>query len=1339
MLPLALIEISPVDVAAPVVLPAQTSDQIHAAPGVAIPQGGPSSPLSQPQFSSGAQPNLRLAQAVTPADPTTVVTPIGDQFDITGGQLSGDGANLFHSFEQFGLGTSQTANFIATPQIQNILGRVVGGNASVIDGLLQLSNSNANLFLINPAGILFGANARLNLPGSFTATTADRVGFGEAWFDAFEQADYRQLVGDPTQFSFGAPQPGSIVNAGELAVGDNQSLTLLGGNVINTGTLSTSEGQIAAAAVPGQQTVRLGSSNGLLSIELKPLEAARDLSALSLPALLTGGGMTDATELAVSPDGTVSLNGVTIPDEAGIAIVAGSADVSGQQGGELNVLGERVALVAANLDASGTAGGGTVRVGGGYQGQEAVPNAELTYVSPDSAVLVNGGQTGDAGQAIIWADGLTQFEGSVEARGGTQSGDGGFVEVSGKEQLVFRGTVQTDAIAGQMGTLLLDPINIVIADGTGDGDGDSATNTFQGNVNGLLGQILEDDFPGATITLFESELEGLGGNTNVILQATNNITINNLSDNQLTFAPGSGTIEFDTSNSFAMDGTDTIATNGRNLTISGSTLTLANLLTDGGDIDLSGNILLPANATFSTGVGQPGDIALGSFSQTINSAAAPVSLALIAGDGDISLEGDVGNTMALSSLTMEGAAVNFFREINTFGGITVTAQDLPSFDLFGALNTGGDIFISSQGDLMSRQDTLSAGGSITITTPGNLTIESGSWSATNDISLISEGTALIIDAAAAALTLDAGGQLTIQGTDLLRVQANNNPASELRTTTGDLILRSNGVIVADADFNAGGDFLTLTLAGDPGDLSGTSPDTLISSNGNVSFGDYLGLALKVEAQGSISGGDITIVGPNPALAGGDPDIAVLNSAPALILRAGSPPQNAPNLPGDTVGGTQFSDTAATAPANIEVGDIDTSVRVGEGGPVILSATGSITTGDVNTVTAEEGDPDFPPYIRGGIVDIIAGNSVVTQSVTTAGGEINISGSQIQTARLDAYNLDTNLSDQDIEGRVTLTATTGDIEVGSIRAGVGGLAVEAAEQFRAIGETVNFNTGIEGNEEGALETVVQIQNSPEVIEYLVSQGFDRADLETSEATVSIYNNVSIPASVVAYSGNSLRSNVSIRHGGVDLPDNEFVQIDGGGEAYDFAIGPAAGPEFSAELAGFDPFDSGATLILVRADDYTVYDTIPETISGTVGAIVVGNDRNNGQVYSTFLNRPLPPEIIEPGDSGNGGGTPGGTPGDVISERPEEVLGESLISVNDSELRASNEPRCQFDDPTVSSDLVAARSGERDEGERSVDLDDCTVPEGDNILQVENDILQIEPSENDSGSPSDSLGE
>ncbi|HAG82912.1 MAG TPA: hypothetical protein DCL61_17560, partial [Cyanobacteria bacterium UBA12227] len=110
-----------------------------------------------------------LAEPITRANDGTGtrVESRGNRFDIKGGSRSGDGRNLFHSFEKFGLSDGQIANFMSNPQIQNILGRVVGGDASIINGLIQVTGGNSNLYLMNPAGIVFGSQASLNVPADF--------------------------------------------------------------------------------------------------------------------------------------------------------------------------------------------------------------------------------------------------------------------------------------------------------------------------------------------------------------------------------------------------------------------------------------------------------------------------------------------------------------------------------------------------------------------------------------------------------------------------------------------------------------------------------------------------------------------------------------------------------------------------------------------------------------------------------------------------------------------------------------------------------------------------------------------------------------------------------------------------------------------------------------------------------------------------------------------------------------------------------------------------------------------------------------------------------------------
>ncbi len=250
-----------------------------------------------------------LAQVITPANDGTgtIVTQDGNRFDITGGTQAG--ANLFQSFAQFGISPEQIANFLSQPGIENVLSRVVGGEASIINGTIQLGGANSNLFLMNPAGILFGASAQINVPADFTATTATGIGIGDNWFNAQENNDYSSLSGTPNTFAFNTEQPGAIINLGNLTLQDG-SLTMLAGTIVSSGQLSGG-GKITIAAVPGKNLVRISQAGMLLSLEIQPLIPDNSqpgnwtLPILSLPALLTGGGNTNSA--TVNSEGRVVL------------------------------------------------------------------------------------------------------------------------------------------------------------------------------------------------------------------------------------------------------------------------------------------------------------------------------------------------------------------------------------------------------------------------------------------------------------------------------------------------------------------------------------------------------------------------------------------------------------------------------------------------------------------------------------------------------------------------------------------------------------------------------------------------------------------------------------------------------------------------------------------------------------------------------------------------------------------------------------------------------------------------------------------------------------------------
>ena len=247
----------------------------------------------------------------------TVVQPKGAKSRILGGTQAG--SNLFHSFQQFDLATGSTAFFDQNPAIANIFARITGGQASNISGVIQ-ANGAANLFLINPRGILFGPNAQLNIGGSFLATTANSVLFpGGQVFSATPQTQSVPLlsINRPLGLAFDS-HPGDIVvrrspadrrsSPPGLTVPPGNTLSLLGGEVsLKGGNLTAPGGRIELGALAANQSIRFTTPSP------------------------------DSTHWGIDYSGALAFNDIDISD---LAIV----DTSGPGGGDIRVQGKRVTL-----------------------------------------------------------------------------------------------------------------------------------------------------------------------------------------------------------------------------------------------------------------------------------------------------------------------------------------------------------------------------------------------------------------------------------------------------------------------------------------------------------------------------------------------------------------------------------------------------------------------------------------------------------------------------------------------------------------------------------------------------------------------------------------------------------------------------------------------------------------------------------------------------------------------------------------------------------------------------------------------------------------------------------
>ncbi|MEM8806022.1 MAG: CHAT domain-containing protein [Cyanobacteria bacterium P01_G01_bin.38] len=614
----------------------------------------------------------QLKAQVTPtADATgTTVDINSNQFDISGGTRVGD--NLFHRFDALNLSTDQIANFLSDPSVQLILSQISGGDTSYIDGLLQVSGSGADLYLLNPSGILFGPNARLDLSGSFTAATADRLRFNGGDLDVLGTTDYAHLVDTPHSLVFSSGNPGSLINQGQLSVSTGQSLRLAGGHVLNTGILTAPGGEITLAAVPGESQIRISQANQLISLDLAtaPTSTTPDiddrLAPATLPELLTGGQQSGATQLVTNADGSIALTSDDIKPLSGVAIASGQLDTTSETGGQINILGQHVGILNADVNASGNHGGGTIRIGGDSRGQGTVPNATTTVVDALSIIQADARDTGNGGHITVWADHTARFSGTASARGGATSGNGGHIETSGQDYLDITGSsVDASTPNGDAGLWLLDPTDIDIVDGAG---GSPTAGLFAPATTGIASQISPDTIEAA-----------LDSGTSVEITTTNG-------------SGGNGDITLIDSINQTGGGNAALTLTGRRFTQNGSTDEIH--LTSTGGLTFNLNQVNPeANPTTASiqhAIDAIGDVA---GDRTINLGAGtyltngtPVTI-----DRDVAIAGENRNTTILSGSNTSRIFEVTNAATTTLQDLTITAGTTPTDEAGGGVYSTGNL------------------------------------------------------------------------------------------------------------------------------------------------------------------------------------------------------------------------------------------------------------------------------------------------------------------------------------------------------------------------------------------------------------------------------------------------------------------------------------------------------------------------------------------------------------------------------------------------------------------------------------------------------------------------
>lgn len=915
-------------------------------------------------------------------------------------------------WKNFDIDTDEVVTISQPSSAASILNRVIGGGGS--SQLLGALIANGQVVLINPRGVDIGPLARIDV-GSLIATTID-----------IPTANY--LAGG---LSF--TQPGDpnaiIVNEGTITAAEGGLVALVAPAVVNSGVITARLGKVALAAGNKFTLDLYGDDLVHIAVDGAVLQAVTGADGATLDALVSHTGRIEAdggyvqisaqaaagvVDTLINMTGqvrarTVADAGGTVVLEgrgSGAVLASGQIDASGrdagERGGEVRILGPRVALSgSATIDASGDAGGGVVFLGGDYQGGGDTQTAERTFVGADATIAADALSDGDGGRVIVWADQSTWFYGAITARGGAQSGDGGFVEVSGKQNLAFNGTVDPTAPNGANGSLLLDPDFIVIVDDT---TGANDAEIADGVVNAADGA--------GTFTISETALEGLPAGTDIFLEATSGITLNNLTDGLLTLDQ-TGTVIFNitgTGNFATIDTTDQIILSG------GADLTIAAL--DGavtvGGVNTAGNITLTgAGGAVSSGtLNVTGDV-------TINALGGGVTLGAVAMGGllDVSAAG----TIIVNGAIFANGGINLATDLAAPGNINLNATLTSAagaivLDTTNAFSSGpGDIFSDGSGLTAATGididvDDIVFADSMTVTGSGDINVAASSdpdFTGTIDLnggSLTTTDGAVVLSApiggvdpgdvaASGAVTIiaqsvalnddvSAGGTATITATGavtLSPIGVGLDSSGTLSVTAGSFNAGAGAVVGSDNGafvFNLTGNF----ILGDSGEFFAEDDSTIVAAN----------VSANASSDFDISIGGLTI---DTSVGGGSISLGQVDANGAILLRTDDAVSLGDDLDSSTSITIEAADgqdmlLGAAGEGGFDLTDAELNFI---GAPTLTLLTGG--TVFLAGTTAADTDGIDSLILNGATAVNVTSSSVVQNDITlTTAGSINFSSS-----------------------------------------------------------------------------------------------------------------------------------------------------------------------------------------------------------------------------------------------------------------------------------------------------------------------------------------------------------
>lgn len=625
-------------------------------------------------------------------------------------------------WDSFSIGAEETTRFNLPTENAAVLNRVTSQSASVIQGLLS---SNGNVYLINRNGVMITPSGRVDMPG-FLASTLD-----------ISDQDFLQ-AGD---LLFKGDSNAALINQGIISCWDGDAI-LIAYQIVNEKEIRAPKGTVALAA--GREILLIPEGKQKISVRLKVAEVSDEIGIhqkgfiRAVQEELKADG--NLYSYAIKNEGTIKAEGyirregkIFLVAEEGLVINSGSlkADLY-EQGGEIHILGKRVALTdEAKIDVSGITGGGTVLIGGDYQGKNPdILNAEMVFVEPKVSIVADGLENGNGGKVILWSDKWTYYNGNISAKGGEICGDGGFVEISSLECLDFSGPVSTLAPYGNTGTLLLDPSNVNIS------TGGNANMTFGGGAppapyatavptgagTGVINIIdLQTSLGANNVAIASGPLGAQNGDItllNNLTYATNTLTLNcfrNFTINNATTLSLTGSASLIVNAGTSTAGVITITSSTGTITTAGTGSVALNVTGAAGvnSLVLNGLINHAATGTFTGTVLTAGNISGG----------ANLAIACTGSAGSMSFTTQAGSITFASGSTMTTSSGNF--TLNARDG------DLSVLGNFTANAGSGNVLFetttaiaATTGDVTTQLITFGAGttGTLTVDAIGNVII-----------------------------------------------------------------------------------------------------------------------------------------------------------------------------------------------------------------------------------------------------------------------------------------------------------------------------------------------------------------------------------------------------------------------------------------------------------------------------------------------------------------------------------------------------------------------------------------------------------------------------------------